>query len=241
MVGPQLAWMRSGESWRTSEMVFGSGSWSSVELRECSVIISTAMRVRATQPIFQVNGIQRTASLAVVSGVATTHVTAMARYAGPRTISSARPGLSCSCLVTARPASTRRRPPEPTWSSSTCTRTGSAATGTSRALDRWLIGVVRSPMCRKSAIHTGREVTSAEVNAADVAAGALTTFMAQRILANWRKYPKAMSVLLGPSSVEQHVSIQARDEVLREMQRCNAFAVEFHRWRDDWLARRATT
>ena len=27
-----------------------------------------------------------------------------------------------------------------------CTRTGSAATGTSRALDRWLIGVVRSPM-----------------------------------------------------------------------------------------------
>ena len=26
-----------------------------------------------------------------------------------------------------------------------CTRTGSAATGTSRALDRWLIGVVRSP------------------------------------------------------------------------------------------------
>jgi hypothetical protein len=57
MVGPQLAWMRSGESWRTSEMVFGSGSWSSVELCECSVIISTAMRVR--QPIFQVNGIQR--------------------------------------------------------------------------------------------------------------------------------------------------------------------------------------
>jgi hypothetical protein len=94
---------------------------------------------------------------------------------------------------------------------------------------------------RKSAIHTGREVTSAEVNAAGVAAGALTTFMAQRILANWRKYPKAMSLLLGPSSVEQHVSTQARDEVLREMQRCNAFAVEFHRWRDDWLARRATT
>ena len=30
------------------------------------------------------------------------------------------------------------------------------------------------------------------------------------------------------------------DEVLWEMQRCNAFAVEFHRWRDDWLARRAT-
>ena len=94
---------------------------------------------------------------------------------------------------------------------------------------------------RNSAIHTGREVTSAEVNAAGVAAGALTTFMAQRILANWRKYPKTMSVLLGPSSVEQHVSTQARDEVLWEMQRCNAFAVEFHRWRDDWLARRATT
>jgi hypothetical protein len=37
---------------------------------------------------------------------------------------------------------------------------------------------------RNSAIHTGREVTSAEVNAAGVAAGALTTFMAQRILAN---------------------------------------------------------
>ena len=67
---------------------------------------------------------------------------------------------------------------------------------------------------RNSAIHTGREVTSAEVNAAGVAAGALTTFMAQRILANWRKYPKTMSVLLGPSSVEQHVSTQARDEVL---------------------------
>lgn len=43
---------------------------------------------------------------------------------------------------------------------------------------------------RNSAIHTGREVTSAEVNAAGVAAGALSTFMAQRILANWRKYPK---------------------------------------------------
>jgi hypothetical protein len=62
--------------------------------------------------------------------------------------------------------------------------------------------------------------------------------MAQRILANWRKYPKTMSVLLGPSSVEQHVSTLARDEVLREMQRCNAFAVEVHRLRDDWLARR---
>ena len=37
---------------------------------------------------------------------------------------------------------------------------------------------------RNSAIQTGREVTSAEVNAAGVAAGALTTFMAQRILAN---------------------------------------------------------
>jgi hypothetical protein len=59
---------------------------------------------------------------------------------------------------------------------------------------------------RNSAIHTGREITSAEVNAAGVAAGALTTFMAQRILANWRKYPKTMSVLLGPSLVEQHVS-----------------------------------
>ena len=92
---------------------------------------------------------------------------------------------------------------------------------------------------RNSAIDTGREVTSAEVNAAGVAAGALSTFMAQRILANWRKYPKTMSVLLGPSSVEQHVSTQARDEVLWEMQRCNAFAVEFHRWRDDWLARRS--
>ena len=94
---------------------------------------------------------------------------------------------------------------------------------------------------RNSAIHTGREVTSAEVNAAGVAAGALTTFMAQRILANGRKYPKTMSILLGPLSVEQHVSTQARDEVLWEMQRCNAFTVEFHRWRDDWLARRATT
>ena len=70
---------------------------------------------------------------------------------------------------------------------------------------------------RNSAIHTGREVTSAEVNAAGVAAGALSTFMAQRILANWRKYPKPMSALLGPSSVEQHVSTQARDEVLWEM------------------------
>ena len=94
---------------------------------------------------------------------------------------------------------------------------------------------------RNSAIHTGREVTSAEVNAAGVAAGALITFRAQRILANWRKYPKTMSVVLGPSSVEEHVSTQARDEVLWEMQRCNAFAVEFHRWRDDWLARRPTT
>ena len=52
---------------------------------------------------------------------------------------------------------------------------------------------------RNSAIDTGREVTSAEVNAAGVAAGALSTFMAQRILANWRKYPKTMSVVLGPS------------------------------------------
>ena len=92
---------------------------------------------------------------------------------------------------------------------------------------------------RNSAIDTGREVTSAEVNAAGVAAGALSTFMAQRILANWRKYPKTMSVLLGPSSVEEHVSTQARDEALWEMQRCNAFAVEFHRWRDDRLARRS--
>jgi hypothetical protein len=94
---------------------------------------------------------------------------------------------------------------------------------------------------RNSAIDTGREVTSAEVNAAGVAAGALSTFMAQRILANWRKYPKTMSVVLGSSSVEEHVSTQARDDVLWEMQRCNAFAVEFHRWRDDWLARRPTT
>lgn len=110
-----------------------------------------------------------------------------------------------------------------------CTRTGSAATGTSRALDRWLIGVVRSPMCATARFTLAERSQVREVNAAGVAAGALTTFMAQRILANWRKYPKTMSVLLGPLSVEQHVSTQARDEDLWEMQRCNAFAVEFHR------------
>ena len=43
---------------------------------------------------------------------------------------------------------------------------------------------------RNSAIHTGREVTSAEVNAAGVAAGALTTFMAQRILSQLAKVPE---------------------------------------------------
>ena len=83
-----------------------------------------------------------------------------------------------------------------------CTRTGSAATGTSRALDRWLIGVVRSPRCATARL-TLAERSPVEVNAAGVAAGALSTFMAQRILANWRKYPKPMSVVFGPSSVEE--------------------------------------
>ena len=93
---------------------------------------------------------------------------------------------------------------------------------------------------RNSAIHTGREVTSGGQRRRRSGRCAQHVYGAA-ILANWRKYPKTMSVLLGPLSVEQHVSTQARDEVLWKMQRCNAFAVEFHRWRDDWLARRATT
>ena len=92
---------------------------------------------------------------------------------------------------------------------------------------------------RNSAIHTRREVTSAEVNAADVAAGALTTFMAQRILANWRKYPKTMSVLLGPSSVEQHVSTQARDAVLGKCSAATRLPWSSTVGRDDWFARRS--
>ena len=49
---------------------------------------------------------------------------------------------------------------------------------------------------RNSAIHTGREVTSAEVNAAGVAAGALTTFMAA---ANTGQLAKVPEDDVGPS------------------------------------------
>ena len=70
-------------------------------------------------------------------------------------------------------------------------------------------------------------------------ASELLTFVSKRLVLKWKSYPKSMAVLCGPSSVEKHASKKQLDNVLAELERCSAFAVDFHRWRDEWLRKRA--
>lgn len=93
---------------------------------------------------------------------------------------------------------------------------------------------------RNSVIHSGRTPTVAESDRAGESTAELITFVSKRLVLKWKNFPKSLAVLCGPSSVEQHASKKQRANVLEALEQCSAFAVDFHRWRDDWLKERAS-
>lgn len=92
---------------------------------------------------------------------------------------------------------------------------------------------------RNSVIHSGRTPSEPEAENSGAVASELLTFVSKRLVLKWKAYPKSMAVLCGPSSVVKHASKKQLDNVLAELERCSAFAVAFHRWRDEWLRERA--
>lgn len=100
---------------------------------------------------------------------------------------------------------------------------------------RWLKRVV---YVRNSVIHSGRTPSRAESHLAGEATTGMTSFVAQRLIENWEKYPKTMAILVGPTMIRQHASGTKREKMLQELERCGPFAVDFHRWRDRWLEQR---
>ncbi|WP_168176698.1 hypothetical protein [Williamsia sp. 1135] len=93
---------------------------------------------------------------------------------------------------------------------------------------------------RNSLIHSGRTTTVAESNRAGEGAAELISFISKRLVLKWKIYPKALAVMCGPSSVDQHASKKQRANIQEALERNSAFAAEFHRWRDDWLKERAS-
>lgn len=91
---------------------------------------------------------------------------------------------------------------------------------------------------RNSVIHSGRTPSEPESKHSGEVTSELLTFASKRLVLKWKTYPKTLAVLCGPSLVEQHASKKQRANVLAELERCSAFAVEFHRWRDEWLRER---
>lgn len=92
---------------------------------------------------------------------------------------------------------------------------------------------------RNSVIHSGRTPSEPESENSGAVASELLTFVSKRLVLKWKAYPKSMAVLCGPSSVAKHASNKYREDALAELERASAFAVEFHRWRDEWLRERA--
>ncbi|WP_338890535.1 hypothetical protein [Rhodococcus sovatensis] len=93
---------------------------------------------------------------------------------------------------------------------------------------------------RNSLIHSGRTTSVAESDRAGECAAALISFISMRLVLKWKTYPKTLAVMCGPSSVDEHASKKQRSSVHRAMEINSAFAVEFHRWRDEWLKARAS-
>ncbi|CPR69980.1 hypothetical protein [Mycobacteroides abscessus] len=91
---------------------------------------------------------------------------------------------------------------------------------------------------RNSVVHSGRTPSEPESKHSGEVTSELLTFVTKRLILKWKTYPKTMAVLCGPSSVEKHASKKQRPNILAELERCSAFAVEFHRWRDEWLRER---
>jgi hypothetical protein len=103
------------------------------------------------------------------------------------------------------------------------------------AVRRWREHIVD---VRNSVIHSGRTPSEPESENSGAVTSELLTFVSKRLVLKWKTYPKTLAVLCGPSSVEKHASKEQRAIVLAELERCSAFAVEFHRWRDEWLRER---
>jgi hypothetical protein len=108
--------------------------------------------------------------------------------------------------------------------------------GVSSPVSNWRQHVVD---VRNSVIHSGRTPSEVESDLAGTATSELFTFLTKRLVIKWKTYPKTLALLCGPTSVNQHASKKQREKILVELQRCSPSAVEFHRWRDDWLKERA--
>lgn len=91
---------------------------------------------------------------------------------------------------------------------------------------------------RNRIVHSGRFPTQEEVEAAGDAVTTMNTFVTGRLVAKWREYPRSMAVLAGPTTVRQHADAGQLGAVLEALERSSVFAVDFHRWRDSWLAER---
>ncbi|MCV7346080.1 hypothetical protein [Mycolicibacterium rhodesiae] len=103
------------------------------------------------------------------------------------------------------------------------------------AVGRWREHIVD---VRNSVIHSGRTPSEPESKHCGEVTSELLTFVSKRLVLKWKAYPKTLALLCGPSSVENHASKRQRDKVLAALERCSTFAVDFHRWRDEWLRER---
>lgn len=64
-----------------------------------------------------------------------------------------------------------------------------------KPIGEWFHEVV---VVRNSVLHGGRTPMRSEVDIAGEATNRLYAFLAERLVSNWRRYPKTMSVFVGP-------------------------------------------
>jgi hypothetical protein len=107
-----------------------------------------------------------------------------------------------------------------------------------KPIGQWFHEVV---VVRNSVPYGGRTPMRSEVDKAGEATNRLYAFPAERLVSNWRRYPKTMSVFVGPKAVAPYAPKNRRDEVETQLFAHNKFAKEFHLWRDDWLEERSRT
>lgn len=105
-----------------------------------------------------------------------------------------------------------------------------------KPIGEWFHEVV---VVRNSVLHGGRTPMRSEVDIAGEATNRLYAFLAERLVSNWRRYPKTMSVFVGPKAVALYAPKNRREEVETQLLAHNKFATDLHRWRDDWLMERS--
>jgi hypothetical protein len=89
-----------------------------------------------------------------------------------------------------------------------------------KPIGEWFHEVV---VVRNSVLHGGRTPMRSEVDIAGEATNRLYAFLAERLVSNWRRYPKTMSVFVGPKAVALYAPKNRREEVETQLLAHNKF------------------